>query len=355
MPLQLECPGCKATLHVPDELAGKQGKCIHCGHRIVVPGPGAPVGRSSVSGIGVGPPSSANPAANMGNMPAPPSAVNMPAPPTASSMPAPPSASGSFSSGLFEATPESMVRELFRRQQSAMLLIFPTPPNGSYDLANFPDSDLKCIATEDINQARFMQLVASFAQRYGPRKKGPGSSTTMSVDEMLYELKGDKLGMTLEEFKQKYERSGEGGTRLPLCSDTAWGANKASLRPQPWHQRAGIVHARIDLPSEDDSPTVAGVKTDLLLYEFIDGRLFRIVAWLPTDKFHLISDAAISKYGTVSRETQKPRQLVWENPMAWVALTRGLVHPPEPSVIELVHRQLHQVAESRVPSGATDI
>src|SRR4029079_11939627 len=140
------------------------------------------------------PPPAANPAANtshMGNMPAPPSAINMPAPP---------SSSASFSSGLFEAMPESMVRELFRRQQSAMLLIFPTPQDGSYDLANFPDADLKCIATEDINQARLLPLVAELAQRYGPRKKGPGSSATMSVDEMLYELKGDKLGMTLEEF-----------------------------------------------------------------------------------------------------------------------------------------------------------
>ncbi len=138
MPLQLECPGCKATLHVPDELAGKQGKCIHCGHRITVPG-----GRASVSGIGT-------------------SVTG--------------GASGSFSSGLFEATPESMVREIFRRQQSAILLTFPTPPDGSYDLANISDADLKCIATEDINQARFLQLVASFAQRYGPRKKGPAAA-----------------------------------------------------------------------------------------------------------------------------------------------------------------------------------
>ncbi len=127
---------------------------------------------------------------------------------------------------------------------------------------------------------------------------------TLSADEMLYELKGDKLGMTLEEFKQKYERSGEGGTRLPLCSDTAWGANKASLRTEPWHQRAGIIHARIDLPSENNSPTVAGVKSELMLYEFVDGKLFRIAAWLPTDKFHLVSEAAISKYGPVSRNTK---------------------------------------------------
>jgi hypothetical protein len=302
MPIQIECPGCKATLLVADELAGKQGKCIHCGHRLTVPG------RSSVGGLA----------------------------PT-----------------LFEATPEGMLRELFRRQQSAMLLVFPMPADGSYDLAKIPDTELKCIATEDINQPRFAQLVASFAQRYAPRKKGRTSNP--SPEKQLFELKGDKLGMSLDEFKQKYERSGEGGVRLPLCSDTAWGTNKASLRSEPWHHKANIINARVDLPSEDNSPTVAGVKSELLLYQFVDGKLFRIAALLPTDKFHLISEAAIKKYGPVTRETQKPRQLLWENPIAWVALTRGSVHPPEPSVLELVHRQLQQTADSRVPTGVADI
>jgi hypothetical protein len=301
MPLQLECPGCKATLVVPDELAGRQGKCIHCGQRLTVPG------RASVSSI---------------------------------------------SSGLFEATPEAMVRELFRRQQSAILLTIPTPQDGTYDLSNISDAELKCIATEDINQARFNELVAAFAQRFAPRKK---TGAQASVEEQLYELKGDRLGMSLDDFKKKYERSGEGGVRLPLCSDTAWGANKASLRSEPWHQKASIIHARVDMPSEDNSPTVAGVKSELLLYQFIDGKLFRIAALLPTDKFHVISEAAVQKYGPVSRETQKPRQLVWENPIAWIALTRGTVHPPEPSVLELVHRQLQHEADSRIPVGAMDI
>ena len=35
--LRIECPGCKAILQVEEALAGKQGKCIHCGHRIIVP------------------------------------------------------------------------------------------------------------------------------------------------------------------------------------------------------------------------------------------------------------------------------------------------------------------------------
>jgi hypothetical protein len=305
MPIQIECPGCKSLLQVPDELAGKQGKCVQCGHKLTVPG------RASGGGGGLSP-------------------------------------------TLFEATPESMVRELFRRQQSAMLLVFPTPSDGSYDLANVPDEELKCIATEDVNQPRFAELAASFAKRYGPRKRG-ASGSSPSIEDLLYDIKGDRLSMSLEEFKQKYARSGEGGFKLPLCSDTAWGANKASLHAEPWHRQAGIVHARIDMPAEDNSPTVAGVKTELLLYQFIDGKLFRVVAYLPTDQFHLVSEAAIKKYGPATRESQRPRQLIWDNPIASVILTRGSVHPRESSTMELFYKQLAELAASRMPTGAADI
>jgi hypothetical protein len=304
MPLQIECPGCKATLQVPDEMAGKIGKCIHCGQRLTVPG-----SRPSLGGL---------------------------------------------SPSLFEATPEAMMRELYRRQQSALLLIFRPPGDGNYDLANVPDADLKCIATEDINQARFAQIVESFTKRFGPRKKGQPAILAPG-EGYFYELKGDRLGMMIEEFRGKYNRAGEGGQRLPLCSDTAWGANKASLRSEPWHQAAKIIHARVDLPSEDNSPTVAGVKSELVLYHFIDGKLFRITAFLPTDQFHVISEAAIKKYGPVSRETHKPRQLIWENPLSSVVLTRGSVHPREPSVLELIHKELEAAAASRAPSAAADI
>jgi hypothetical protein len=306
MTIQIECPGCKATIFVADELAGKQGKCVQCGHKVTVPG-----------------------------------------------QPARASFSGGLSPTLFEATPESMIRELYRRDQSALILVFPRPQDDSYDLANVPDSDLKCVATEDINAPRFAELVASFAKRYGPRTKKSISGQTL--EEQLFELKGDRLGMSLDDFKQKYARSGEGGIKLPLCSDTAWGANKASLHSEPWHRQASIINARVDLPVEENSPTVAGVKTELLLYQFVDGKLFRIAAFLPTDQFHVVSEAAIKKYGTVTRETQKPRQLIWENPLASVILTRGTVHPREASVLELLHKQLDELAASRTPTAAADI
>jgi hypothetical protein len=345
MPIQIECPGCKALILVADELAGKQGKCIQCGARVTVPG--APVPGTPLPGA----PTFSSPMHHTPAPPAPVPASALPAAPMASS-PSRASVSGGAPSGLFEATPEAMMRELYRRQQSAMLVLLPVPPDGNYDLSNVADADLKCIATEDINQARFLQLLSSLAKRFSPRKKGAGGA---SIEEMLFELKGDKLGMTIEEFKERYARSGEGGIKLPLCSDTAWGANKAALYSEPWYRQANIINARIDLPAEDNSPTVAGVKTELLLYQFIDGKLYHIVAQLPTDQFHVVSEAAIKKYGQPTRENQKPRQLIWENPAASVVLTRGNVHPREPSLLELTLKQLAEIAASRTPTAAADM
>ncbi|MCI0491901.1 MAG: hypothetical protein L0Z07_03075 [Planctomycetes bacterium] len=304
MPIQLECPGCKASLSVPDELAGKAGKCIHCGQRVVVPG----VEGKSIGGSGM----------------------------------------------LFESTPEAMVRELSRRQDSAMLLVFrPAEENGSYDLTEVADSEIKCIVTEDIDAARFAQLIGSIEKRFASRKK---KAATIAPREQPFELKGDRLGMSLDEFKSKYARDAEGtSAKLPLSSDAAWGPNKASLCCEPWHRDAGIVHARIDLPAEDNSPSVAGVKTDLLLYHFVDGKLFRITAIFPTDQFHVVSEAAVKKYGPVLREIQKPRQLVWENAVSEIVLLRGSVHPPVPSELHVVHKELLVEAESRMPHGVEDI
>jgi hypothetical protein len=314
--LRIECPGCKAVLQVEESLAGKQGKCIHCGHKIVVPG---------------------------GSPPPPPSPVLF----------------------LTEASPEAMVRELHDRNKCAMLLVFDPPADGSYDLANVPDAKFKCIATEDVTPAKFAQLVASFSKRFSGRKpaaKPPEGSMVGRLSgefgdpQAPYELKGDQLGMTLADFKQKYARTTPDGRQdLPICSDQGGIAAKADLHTENWHRRAAIVHARVDHPQEDNSPTIAGVKTDLLLYYFVDGRLYRISAFFPTDLFHMVSEAVIKKFGPPTRETKQPREFVWENEVSRIILTRGTVHPRTPSMLHLVHMQLLELAESRTPSGAADI
>ena len=324
--LRIECPGCKAVLQVEESLAGKQGKCIHCGQKIVVPSQSGPAPSAP---------------------PAPPQPVLF----------------------LTEASPEAMIRELHERKKSAVLLIFEPSADGSYDLADVPDAKLKCIATEDVNQAKFTQLAASFEKRFTARKPaakpaaaGPEpsmvgrlSGTAQGPDEP-YELKGDPLGMSLVEFKQKYARFTQDGRQdLPICSDMPGYIGKSDLHGEAWHRRAGIIHARVDQPLEDNSPTVAGVKTDLLLYQFVDGKLFRISALFATDLFHLVSEAVVQKYGPPMHETKQPREIIWENNVARIVLTRGTVHPRTASKLELVHSQLLAMAESRMPRASEDI
>ena len=313
-------------MQVEESLAGKQGKCIHCGHKIIVPNQSGP----------------------------------------APSAPPGPTAPVLF---LTEASPEAMVRELHDRKKSALLLLFEPSAEGSYDLADVPDAKLKCIATEDVNQARFAQLVASFGKRFAAKRQAattPAPAAEPSVVGRLsgtaqgpnepFELKGDPLGMSLADFKQKYARFAHDGRQdLPICSDMPGYIGKAELHSEAWHRRAGIIHARIDHPLEDNSPTVAGVKTDLLLYQFMDRKLFRISALFATDLFHVVSEAVLQKYGPPSHETKHPRELIWENNVSRIILTRGTVHPRTASSIHMVHSELLATMESRTPKGAGDI
>jgi hypothetical protein len=346
--LRIECPGCKAVLQVEESLAGKQGKCIHCGHKIVVPG---------------GNPQAAAPPSTIASRSAASSTTVSPAP----SPPPPAAAPAAPPPVLFltEATPEAMVRELFDRNKSALLLVFEPSSDGSYDLAEVPDTKLKCIGTEDLTPQRFAQLAASFAKRFAgrrPAQKPPeGSMVGKLSGEFLdpnapYELKGDPLGMTIADFKQKYARfTPDGRQDLPICSDAGWGMGKSELHAENWHRRASIVHARIDNPHDDNSPTIAGVKTDLLLYQFVDGKLFRISAYFPTDLFHMVSEAVIQKFGPPAHESKQPREFGWENAVSRILLRRGTVHPRTPSELHLMHSQLSELAESRTPKGAADI
>ncbi len=323
--LRIECPGCNAVLQVEEGLAGKQGKCIHCGHKIVVPAKSGPA----------------------------PSAPPSPPPPVPF---------------LTEASPEAMIREMHERKKSALLLIFEPSADGSYDLADIADTKIKCIATEDINQAKFAQLIGSLTKRFLTKRQatqpatgsepsmiGRLSGAALGPDEP-YELKGDPLGLSMADFKAKYARfTPDGRQDLPVCSDQPGYIGKADLHGEAWHRKAGIVHARVDHPSEDNSPTVAGVKTDLLLYQFVNGQLFRISALFATDLFHVVSEAVIQKYGLPTHEMKQPRELVWENQVSRITLARGTVHPRTPSKLELVHLKLAEVAESRIPKAAEDI
>jgi hypothetical protein len=162
--------------------------------------------------------------------------------------------------------------------------------------------------------------------------------------------------MTMEDFKSKYARfTPDGRQDLPICSDMPGYIGKADLHGEAWHRRASIIHARVDNPLEDNSPTVAGVKTDLLLYQFVDGKLFRISALFATDLFHLVSEAVVNKFGRPAHETKQPREMIWENNVSQIRLARGTVHPRTPSSLHLVHKELLAAADSRMPKASHDI
>ena len=146
----------------------------------------------------------------------------------------------------------------------------------------------------------------------------------------------------MADFKAKYARfTPDGRQDLPICSDMPGYIGKADLHGEAWHRRAGIIHARVDNPLEDNSPTVAGVKTDLLLYQFVDGKLFRISAWFATDLFHLVSEAVrqeirpADQRNEAAARTDLGKQRLADQCSPAAPSTRG----PHSS-LHLVHKQL---------------
>ena len=169
-----------------------------------------------------------------------------------------------------------MIRELHERRKSALLLVFEPSPEGSYDLADVPDAKIKCIATEDINSrgspnwspasasvslsrkpaaTRAVHRTQSASAPAPSRRRRTASSMvgrlsgTVHGPDEPYEIKGDWLGMTMADFKQKYARfTPDGRQDLPICSDMPGYIGKAELHGEAWHRKANIVHARVDNP-----------------------------------------------------------------------------------------------------------
>ncbi len=216
---------------------------------------------------------------------------------------------------LADATPEEMVQELERRGQQGMLV--------------FPDAKKPAFCNSN-------------------------DSTLSSEASQPFQLKGDSLGMSLTDFKNKYA-SRIGDDELPLCSDIQQASTNSSLLTEEWHASAGIVHARIDLPHDNNSPSVAGVTTDLLLYQFVDEQLFRISAFLNTDSFHIVCDALTKKYGAPTSQSDQPTQLTWDRPCSYIEFTRGQIRPKQASLLHFVYKQGLEVSDQRTPKRGDDL
>jgi hypothetical protein len=256
---------------------------------------------------------------------------------------------------LGQASAPEMLAEIFRRKKSAVMVVFETPDSGSYELSRQPDANVRCYRTEDMSDVQLMQVLEHVGHMsQGKRNQKGGIGLQPDAEAIAFELKGDRLGMALDDFKAKYARRA-GSITLPYTSESCPGQANASLWSEPWHVAAGLINARVELPSEGNSPTVAGVKTELMLYHFVDGRLFRITTLFDTEAFHLIREAIVAKHGAPTTEIKEPMELAWVNAVSTLRLVRGMMRPKKASMLVLVHHELQKAAEGRMPRRVDDL
>jgi hypothetical protein len=328
--LRVECGGCGAALQVRPEMAGRQGRCPKCGGAVQIP-------------------------ADAPAMPTASAAARSPDRPPSGWASPDDTVIGRGDLPLAQATGPDVMAEIARRQKSAVLIVFETPTDGAYNISERPAANVRCFRTPDMNEAQLMEVLGELGRmtQGQPNPKG-GVGLNSAEIEVPFELKGDRLGMSLADFKAKYART-IGAMNLPFTSESTPGQANSSLWSEPWHARAGIVHARVDLPSENNSPTLAGVKTELFLYHFVDGQLFRITVLFDTEAFHLVREAMVQKYGLPDHETKDPMELSWENLPSSLRLVRGTMRPKKWSTLLAVHHELQLLADERLPQRDADL
>ena len=307
MVIEIRCSACGSPLRVDGKLAGQQSKCPQCGALFTIPSSGNPK-------------------------------------------------NGLRAVALSQATPEDLIEELSHRGRSAVLTIFDTPESGEYDLRALAAAKVRVYSTNEMDDAKTLRVLANLGRIAQSKDQTKTQTNSEQAAPQVFELKGDPLGMTLAEFKRKHARKLGGiGVSLPWCSSDSPGQFIPALQAEPWHAECDIVHARLDLPAENNSPTVAGVKTELLLYQFIDERLFRMTAFFDTDSFHVVREAVTEKHGKPTEESLDPMMFLWDNGVSSIHLIRGAIRPKKPSRLIYMHNQLEKQAEQRVPNVSTDL
>lgn len=312
MKIEVQCDGCKSTIRVRKELAGRSGSCAKCGSTINIP-----------------------------------------------KLPGGESFSELKTRRLEDATPEEMVLELRRRRQRAILTLLDgtgqTTPQSS-DLSSSPlGSAPVSLGADQIDPELLVELYGKLRESAERQVVAKGVEESED-DEEVFDLKGNKLGMSLADFKAKHARRVPGLDQpLPWCSDEAPGQRIGDLFAEPWHFDAGIVHARTEHPSEETSPTIAGVDADLILYQFIDGQLFQITAFFPNDGYHLVAEALSSKFGKPLKESLTPRKKHWWSMSSSIDLSFGAIDPPQPAMVSFYHDRLRKLAGQRTPGRSDDL
>jgi hypothetical protein len=248
-----------------------------------------------------------------------------------------------------------MLAEIHRRKKSAVMVVFETPTDGSYQISRKPEANARVYRTPDMSDGQVMQVLEQLGHMsQGMQNQKGGIGLQPEGAPLPFELKGDRLGMTLDEFKTKYARH-VGGMQLPYCSDSSPGQPNPTLWCEPWHAAAGLVTGRVDLPSENNPPTIAGVKTDNFIYHFVDGKLFRMTILFDTETFHLVHEAIVKKHGPPQKKFDDRMEMIWDNGVSTIKLVRGAMRPKKSSSLLYIHNQLQKIAEGRTPQRATDL
>lgn len=320
--IRVQCTDCGTALQVRAEMAGQQGRCPKCGAMINIP--------SAATAESATPPSASSPSLVL----PPVSATSLP---------------------LAQATAPDMIAEVQRRKKSAVMVVFETPADGAYELSKNAAANVRCYRTADMSDGQLMDVLAHLGRMsQGMRNQKGGIGLQPEGAPLAYELKGDRLGMTLAEFRAKHGRK-VGSMTLPYCSDACAGQANPNLWSEPWHVAAGLINGRVDLPSENNPPTIAGVRTELFLYHFVDERLFRMTALFDTEAFHLIHNALVQKQGPPTKENKERMEMTWENGVSTIKLTRGTMRPKKASTLFFIHNALQKSAECRAPQRASDL
>lgn len=313
MSILLTCPTCGVTLRLAEAMAGRQGACRECGASFRVP---------------------KNAEANRPPEERP----------------------------IGKASLDEITQELGRRGLTAIISVVGGADGTSRGADHY--------TTEPMDEQRLKRLFSAWsgvptpaledsARPDSPLEENPPASTGEKGDEPAdddFAFKGDALGCTLAEFRMRHEREAPGRRRrMPWCSDETPDAATRDLMSESWHAGVGIVHARIDLPEENASPTIANVATELVIYQFVDGKLFQITGFFSPEGFSKIHAALRERYGEPQHESDSPRVLQWWKDNTSLELINGRIHPLEPGVFRFYHDELLAEASERKPPADLDL
>ncbi len=168
-----------------------------------------------------------------------------------------------------------------------------------------------------------------------------------------YDLKGDRLGMSLEDFKAKYRHSVRGDPReAPFCEDKGNGLTECQIY-FPFEKAEGKA-----------AETIANVPADLM-FEFVDGKLWGISAVFKQTDFETVKKGFTEKFGDPKSSESRMYQnafgatfsgqiLGWNNGTSTILLVernRNL----NTSSVQMEHTDLAAIANGRRPKPKPDM